>query len=103
MLPASPNWKKSGSAIQIEFSEIETRRKALMNLMRVKCMSELIEITKILDLLPHRYPFILVDRVMEYKAMDYLIATKNVTINEPFLWGIFQEILSCLVYSCLKL
>jgi 3-hydroxyacyl-[acyl-carrier-protein] dehydratase len=52
-------------------------------------MSELIDITKILDLLPHRYPFILVDRVMDYKKLDYLIAIKNVTINEPFFTGHF--------------
>src|SRR5277367_4739422 len=52
-------------------------------------MSESIDIIRILDLLPHRYPFILVDRVLEYKAFDYLIATKNVTINEPFFMGHF--------------
>jgi 3-hydroxyacyl-[acyl-carrier-protein] dehydratase len=48
-----------------------------------------IEIIKILDLLPHRYPFILVDKVLDYKTMDYLIAIKNVTINEPFFMGHF--------------
>ena len=48
-----------------------------------------IDIIKILNLLPHRYPFILVDRVLEYKAFDYLVAIKNVTINEPFFAGHF--------------
>lgn len=48
-----------------------------------------LEINKILNLLPHRYPFILVDRVLEYKAFDYLVAIKNVTINEPFFTGHF--------------
>ncbi|KTD24009.1 3-hydroxyacyl-ACP dehydratase FabZ [Legionella maceachernii] len=52
-------------------------------------MSEPVDIIRILDLLPHRYPFILVDRVLEYTAFDYLIATKNVTINEPFFMGHF--------------
>jgi 3-hydroxyacyl-[acyl-carrier-protein] dehydratase len=52
-------------------------------------MSESIDIIKILDLLPHRYPFILVDRVLDYKPFDYLVATKNVTINEPFFMGHF--------------
>lgn len=52
-------------------------------------MSEIIDIQKIFQLLPHRYPFILVDRVLEYKVFDYLIATKNVTINEPFFTGHF--------------
>jgi 3-hydroxyacyl-[acyl-carrier-protein] dehydratase len=52
-------------------------------------MTESIDITKILELLPHRYPFILVDRVLEYKEFDYLVAIKNVTINEPFFPGHF--------------
>ena len=52
-------------------------------------MSGFVDINKILDLLPHRYPFILVDRVQDYKVFDYIIATKNVTINEPFFTGHF--------------
>lgn len=52
-------------------------------------MHEIIDINKILSLLPHRYPFILVDRVLDYKPFDYLIATKNVTINEPYFNGHF--------------
>ena len=54
-------------------------------------MSEFVDINinKILDLLPHRYPFILVDRVVDYKPFDYLVALKNVTINEPFFTGHF--------------
>jgi 3-hydroxyacyl-[acyl-carrier-protein] dehydratase len=52
-------------------------------------MSESIDITKILDLLPHRYPLILVDRVLDYKKSDFLVAIKNVTINEPFFPGHF--------------
>jgi 3-hydroxyacyl-[acyl-carrier-protein] dehydratase len=52
-------------------------------------MSETINIAKILEYLPHRYPFILVDRVLEYKDFDYLKAIKNVTVNEPFFTGHF--------------
>ena len=52
-------------------------------------MSESVDINKILNLLPHRYPFILVDRVLDYKVFDYLVALKNVTINEPFFSGHF--------------
>ncbi len=48
-----------------------------------------VDINKILDLLPHRYPLLLVDRVLDYKAHDYLVAIKNVTINEPFFSGHF--------------
>jgi 3-hydroxyacyl-[acyl-carrier-protein] dehydratase len=52
-------------------------------------MTEAIDINKILDLLPHRYPFLLVDKVLDYKKLDYLIALKNVTINESFFTGHF--------------
>ncbi len=52
-------------------------------------MSGFVDINKILDLLPHRYPFILVDRVLDYGVFDFIVATKNVTINEPFFMGHF--------------
>lgn len=52
-------------------------------------MSESVDIKQILDLLPHRYPFILVDRVLDYKPFEFLTAIKNVTINEPFFEGHF--------------
>ncbi len=52
-------------------------------------MSESLNVAKIFDLLPHRYPFMLVDRIVDYKPLDYLIALKNVTINEPFFTGHF--------------
>jgi beta-hydroxyacyl-ACP dehydratase FabZ len=43
----------------------------------------------ILDLLPHRYPFLLVDRVLETEGDKKIVALKNVTINEPFFQGHF--------------
>ncbi|MDR9500314.1 MAG: 3-hydroxyacyl-ACP dehydratase FabZ [Desulfurivibrionaceae bacterium] len=55
-------------------------------------MSELtapLDIQGILSLLPHRYPFLLIDRVLEYSAGEKIIALKNVTINEPFFQGHF--------------
>ncbi|KTD15907.1 3-hydroxyacyl-ACP dehydratase FabZ [Legionella israelensis] len=52
-------------------------------------MNEPVDIIKILDLIPHRYPFILVDRVLDYQELNYLKAIKNVTINEPFFEGHF--------------
>jgi 3-hydroxyacyl-[acyl-carrier-protein] dehydratase len=54
-------------------------------------MSKGVDIGQILNLLPHRYPFILVDRVLDYEPFDYLTAIKNVTINEPFFQGHFPE------------
>ncbi|MCC6206819.1 MAG: 3-hydroxyacyl-ACP dehydratase FabZ [Gammaproteobacteria bacterium] len=47
------------------------------------------DIHEILKHLPHRYPFLLIDRVIDYKVGDYLIAIKNVTFNEPFFTGHF--------------
>ena len=43
----------------------------------------------ITDMLPHRYPFLLVDKVVDYEVGKYLIGLKNVTINEPFFEGHF--------------
>ena len=48
-----------------------------------------IDIVGILDVLPHRYPFILVDRVLEVEDGERIKALKNVTINEPFFQGHF--------------
>lgn len=49
------------------------------------------DIHKIRDILPHRYPFLLVDRVLDYNLGKTLTAIKNVTINEPFFQGHFPE------------
>lgn len=48
-----------------------------------------IMIQDILNLLPHRYPFLLIDRVTDWAPNDYLVAIKNVTFNEPFFQGHF--------------
>lgn len=48
-----------------------------------------IMIQEILNLLPHRYPFLLIDRVTDWAPNDYLVAIKNVTFNEPFFQGHF--------------
>ena len=49
------------------------------------------DINKIKDCLPHRYPFLLVDKVLSYKQDTSLVAVKNVTINEPFFEGHFPN------------
>ncbi len=49
------------------------------------------DINQILKILPHRYPFLLVDRVLEYEADKSLVAIKNVSINEPYFQGHFPE------------
>ena len=48
-----------------------------------------IHVTEIQKLLPHRYPFLLVDRVVELEPHKSIVALKNVSINEPFFQGHF--------------
>jgi len=49
------------------------------------------DIKTVLERLPHRYPFLLVDRVLECEAGKRIVALKNVTINEPFFPGHFPH------------
>lgn len=50
---------------------------------------ETLDILQIMKLLPHRYPFLLIDRVIEIDADNSAIGIKNVTMNEPFFQGHF--------------
>jgi 3-hydroxyacyl-[acyl-carrier-protein] dehydratase len=47
----------------------------------------LIDIKGILDTVPHRYPILLVDRILEFEEEKRIVGLKNVTINEPFFQG----------------
>ncbi len=46
-------------------------------------------IQEIMDFLPHRYPFLLIDRVLEFEQQKRIVAIKNVTMNEQFFQGHF--------------
>lgn len=50
---------------------------------------KVIDIKGIMDRMPHRYPFLLVDRVVDYEIGKWIKAIKNVTINEPYFQGHF--------------
>ena len=50
-----------------------------------------IDITEIMERIPHRYPFLLVDRCEEYKASESIVGIKCVTVNEPFFPGHFPH------------
>ncbi len=52
-------------------------------------MGKTYDIQAIMDFLPHRYPFILVDRILDLVPGEKITALKNVTINEPFFQGHF--------------
>ncbi len=57
--------------------------------MREKLMTETYDIRAIMDLLPHRYPFLLIDRVVSMIPGEKITALKNVSFNEPFFQGHF--------------
>ncbi|WP_052538014.1 3-hydroxyacyl-ACP dehydratase FabZ [Candidatus Photodesmus blepharus] len=50
------------------------------------------DITEIQDLLPHRYPFLLIDRVIDFQEKKYLTAIKNVSVNESQFLGHFPQL-----------
>lgn len=52
-------------------------------------MKKTYDVREIMNFLPHRYPFLLVDRVLELLPGEKIVALKNVTINEPFFQGHF--------------
>lgn len=53
--------------------------------------SPVLDISRILEYIPHRYPFLLIDRVIEFEGGKRILGLKNVTINEPFFQGHFPE------------
>ncbi len=55
----------------------------------VPAAGETIEIDRIVDMIPHRYPFLMIDKVVEVKADESAVGVKNVTINEYFFQGHF--------------
>ncbi len=52
-------------------------------------METILDITQIQAILPHRYPFLLVDRIVDYTPGKRVVGLKNVTLNEPFFTGHF--------------
>ena len=49
------------------------------------------DVRKVMEFLPHRYPFLMIDRVLEFEESKRLVALKNVTYNEPFFTGHFPH------------
>tara|TARA_B100001248_G_scaffold255503_1_gene235320 strand:+ start:63 stop:503 length:441 start_codon:yes stop_codon:yes gene_type:complete len=67
-------------------------------------MNKIIDIEKILEMMPHRYPFLLIDRLLKVEKDEYAIGLKNVTINEPFFLGHFpaQKVMpGVLIVECM--
>ena len=86
---------RPGHALNAELSKVlrkkllEKKRgaAAAKKVLPVESHEKTIDIRGILNLLPHRYPFVMIDRVVEIVSDDELVALKNVTINEPFFQG----------------
>lgn len=49
----------------------------------------MLDINEVMGFLPHRYPFLMIDRILEFEADKRVVGLKNVTINEPFFQGHF--------------
>ncbi len=90
---------RPGHAINAEltkllFAKLEEKRKGPKKKPRsakVLPSETSLDIRRVLDMLPHRYPFVMIDRVVEFIGEDELVAIKNVTINEPFFQGHFPN------------
>lgn len=50
-----------------------------------------ISIERIMEMIPHRYPFLMIDKVIDLELGEYAVGVKNVSINEPFFVGHFPE------------
>lgn len=55
-------------------------------------MNTVMDIHEVLRYLPHRFPFLLIDRIIEFNAGESIVALKNVTMNEPFFTGHFPNV-----------
>ena len=86
---------KSGHAANVELvKEIKKVYKAKINRQRYSAKvspQAMFDINSIIRLLPHRYPFVLVDRIVDITPGEKLTAYKNVSINEPFFQGHFPN------------
>lgn len=90
---------RPGHAINAEltkalFARLEERRKGPKKKPRPTAVlptETSLDIRRILETIPHRYPFVMIDRVLEFIGNDELVAVKNVTINEPYFNGHFPS------------
>jgi len=80
---------KSGHESNIEFIKYLHNNFLNSNLYNKKKGDNMYDINQILDIMPHRYPFLLVDKVLHLEPGKKVSAIKNITINEPFFSGHF--------------
>jgi UDP-3-O-[3-hydroxymyristoyl] N-acetylglucosamine deacetylase/3-hydroxyacyl-[acyl-carrier-protein] dehydratase len=86
---------KSGHAANVELvkkiKKVYQKKILQQKYQTHKSADYIFDINSILNLLPHRYPFVLVDRIVDITPGEKLTAYKNVTINEPFFQGHFPS------------
>ena len=86
---------KSGHAANVELvkriKKVYEKKMLRQRFQKSISSDYLFDINSILNLLPHRYPFVLIDRIIDFTPSEKLTAIKNVTINEPFFQGHFPN------------
>ncbi len=83
--------RKAGHRYHVEFAKVIQNKfgdgkKRIKTVSKEEKMLDILEIQKIL---PHRYPFLLVDRILELEPNKRVVGIKNITVNEPFFQGHF--------------
>jgi 3-hydroxyacyl-[acyl-carrier-protein] dehydratase len=92
-LKAAPNWIDCGPKRKTLIAPKEKRSFRLyFNTNEESDMTTVMDVNDILNILPHRYPFMLVDRIIEMNVEEQrIIGYKNLTFNEPFFQGHFPD------------
>ncbi|MEI6691303.1 MAG: bifunctional UDP-3-O-[3-hydroxymyristoyl] N-acetylglucosamine deacetylase/3-hydroxyacyl-ACP dehydratase [Chlorobium sp.] len=84
---------RPGHASNVEFvkqlKKYADRNKLARQFQHEKKAGVIFDINAILNILPHRYPFLLIDKIVEFKLDEKIVSIKNVTMNEPFFQGHF--------------
>ncbi len=84
---------RPGHASNVEFVKLlkkyADRNKLARQFQHEKKAGVIFDINAIQNILPHRYPFLLIDKIVEFKLDEKIVSIKNVTMNEPFFQGHF--------------
>ena len=81
--------RRAGHAANVRFTRLLAERERTSSRIFHQRRPECFDISAILEVMPHRYPFLLVDRIIELDPGRRVVGQKNVTINEPFFPGHF--------------
>ncbi len=83
---------RSGHGANAELVKLirkEYKKKLIRSKYQIREHNVVLDSTAIFKILPHRYPFLLVDRILDLMPLEYVVGIKNVTVNEPFFQGHF--------------